>query len=314
MKLKQYLKSNFQIFIQQLAGKTIFMENDIICWWSGGVTSAVSCKIAIDIFGIDRCRFIMIDTKNEDDDTYRFLNDCEKWYGKKIEIITAIGEKYNSIQEVWKKHLSLNVANGAICSNILKRKCREDWQKTAGYEYQIFGFEFDKKEFNRAIAMKLNHPKAKSIYPLLLYGYDKKKCIEIIEEANIEIPKMYQYGFENNNCFKTGCVQGGIGYWQKMKIEFPDKFNAMAEVEHELTNLSGLPKTMLKDQSEEAKKNGNELVFLKKHPNYPHLKCIDDMKGFKVQPLFDCNGLCGLNDLEKNETENQINYQLNLFD
>ena len=115
-------------------------SKDIICWWSGGVTSAVACKIAIDIYGIERCKLIMIDTENEDDDTYRFKADCEKWYGKKIEIISAIGEKYNSIQDVWKKHLSLNVATGAICSTVLKRKCREDWQKTAVYDFQVFGF------------------------------------------------------------------------------------------------------------------------------------------------------------------------------
>lgn len=36
---------------------------DIICWWSGGITSAVACKLAIDMYGKDRCRVIMIDTK-----------------------------------------------------------------------------------------------------------------------------------------------------------------------------------------------------------------------------------------------------------
>ena len=37
----------------------------IIGWWSGGITSAVACKIAIDMYGVDNCRIIMIDTKNE---------------------------------------------------------------------------------------------------------------------------------------------------------------------------------------------------------------------------------------------------------
>jgi NH3-dependent NAD+ synthetase len=26
-----------------------------ICWWSGGITSAVACKLAIDMFGKDNC-------------------------------------------------------------------------------------------------------------------------------------------------------------------------------------------------------------------------------------------------------------------
>jgi hypothetical protein len=286
------------------------VKNDIICWWSGGITSAVACRLSIDFFGIERCRFVMIDTKNEHEDTYRFKDDCAKWYGKEIEVITEIGKDYESIQDVWRKHKSLNVATGAICSTRLKRRVREKWQKDIDFTHQVFGFEFDKKEFNRARSLSMNHPEAKPIYPLLMMGYDKERCIEIVEQAGIEIPIMYQMGFRNNNCFSTGCVQGGIGYWQKMKRDFPEKFDKMAEIEHELTDARGEPVTMLKDQSAEAKQTGNILVFLKKHSEYPNLKSIDDMKGQDVEPLFECNGFCSTNDLNpRPETEHQINFE-----
>ena len=285
-------------------------KNDVVCWWSGGITSAVACRLSIDIFGLDRCRFIMIDTKNEHEDTYRFKDDCEKWYGKEIEVITAIGEKYQNIQDVWMKYKSLNVATGAICSTELKRKVREKWQKENYFSYQVFGFEFDRKEFNRALSLKLNHPKINSIYPLIMFGYTKEDCKKIVEDLGIEIPLMYQLGFKNNNCFGTGCVQGGIGYWQKIKTEFPDKFDAMASMEHKLTDIKGEPVTMLKDQGGEAKNNGNHLVFLKKHSDYPKLKCLDDMIVKDVEPLFECNGFCGVNDLnEQNKTQYEINFE-----
>ena len=285
------------------------IKNDIVCWWSGGITSAVACKLAIDLFGKKRCKIIMIDTKNEDRDTYRFKKDCEKWYKLPIEIITAIDNEYESIEDVWIKYKSLNVSTGAICSTELKRKVREKWQLTNTYNHQIFGFEFLKKEFIRAIGLNINHPKAKGIFPLLMMGLDKDDCVEIVKNAKIRIPRTYELGFKNNNCFGTGCVQGGIGYWQKMQQEFPDKFEKMANLEHLLTNLKGRPVTMLKDQSESAKQNGNILVFLKKHLDYPQMKCIDDMPKCKVEPLFDCNGFCGINDLSKrNPTELEINF------
>ena len=41
---------------------------------------------------------------------------------------------------------------------------------------------------------------------------------------------------------------------KKMERDFPEKFEAMAEMEHKLTDLRGEPVTMLKDQSNEAKK------------------------------------------------------------
>lgn len=288
---------------------------DIICWWSGGITSAVACYLSIEIFGIDRCLFLMIDTKNEHDDTYRFKKDCEKLYGKKIEVIDNFGENYSSIEDVWMKHLSLNVSYGAICSYQLKRVAREKWEKENKFKYQIFGFEFESKEFNRAMSLQMNHPKVNPIFPLLMYGYDKEKCIEFFNSKNIEIPLMYKLGFRNNNCFNTGCVQGGIGYWKKIQKEFPDKFNKMAKLEHTITDKKNIPVTMLKDQSNKAKESGNQLVFLKKHPNYPENKCLNDMEGRELKPLMECNGFCGTNDLNPpNETENDLYYQYSMFD
>ena len=270
----------------------------------------MACKLALDLFP-GRCRVIFMDTFNEDEDTYRFKADCEKLYGQEIETITMIGNGYDSIQDVWRKHLSLNVANGAICSSVLKRKLREDWQKENTYTHQVFGFEFESREFNRALSLSLNHPKAKPIFPLLMMGLTKIDCINSFKEYAIEIPAAYRMGFKNSNCIKTGCVQGGVGYWQKIKRDFPDKFDAMAAIEHELTDSKGYPVTMLRDQSVKAKTMGkyDALVFLKKHPNYTN-KSIDEMSGREPEPLTDCNGFCGVNELnKKSKTEGEINYE-----
>lgn len=42
---------------------------------------------------------------------------------------------------------------------------------------------------------------------------------------------MYKLGYRNNNC--VGCVKGGQGYWNKIRVDFPDAFNRMAEFERE---------------------------------------------------------------------------------
>ena len=282
----------------------------IICWWSGGITSAVACKLAIDLYGVDNCRIIFIDTKNEDDDTYRFKDDCSKWYGKEIETISSIPDKYESIQDVWRTHKQLSTANGAICSYKLKRRTRELWEKENEWSHQVFGFEADKKELNRARSLKLNHSHTSPIFPLLMYGLDKEDCVDIVKDKEIEIPRAYRLGFQNNNCLQTGCIEGGVGYWQKMSRDFPDKFEAMAKMEHELTNTRGYQVTMLRDQSKDAKTKSikDQLVFLLPHPNYPQNKHIGELKGREPKPLNDCNGFCGVDDLNKrNETVNELN-------
>lgn len=274
------------------------MKNDIICWWSGGVTSAIAIWLAIQIFGIERCRIIFIDTFNEHEDTYRFKDDCERWYGKEIETITAIGNGYKNIFDVWFAFKSLNVATGAICSTVLKRLVREKWQQeNPKYTHQVFGFDIS--EANRALSMKLNNPHTKPIFPLLMNALSKKKCIEELQYNFITIPMMYFLGFHNNNCFGTGCVQGGIGYWQKIYKEFRFKFLRMAVIERWLTDLAGHQVTINKDQSKDAKKKPDkeQLVFLVYNPKYPNNKSLADFKPQKIEPLVECNGFCGTNDI-----------------
>lgn len=279
----------------------------IICWWSGGITSAVACKKAIERYGKDNCRVIMLDTGNEHEDSYRFLKDCERWYGTSIELISS--QSYKNIQDTWYRHQSLNTAHGAICSYMLKRRVREKLEKEIEFSHQVFGFEFDKKEINRAEALLANHPQTKPLFPLIDLKIGKRDCIDLVLKAGIEPPVAYKMGFMNNNCLKTGCVQGGIGYWKKIQEEMPDLFNKMAKVEHDLTDLKGKPVTMLKDQSKKAKESGRELVFLKPHQDFPDHKTIDDMKGRKIKPVMECNGFCGTNDFsELNETEREINW------
>jgi hypothetical protein len=286
--------------------KNINKENPIVAWWSGGVTSAVSCKLCIDMYGLENIRLIFIDTHNEDDDTYRFKKECENWYKNEIETIS--NSDYKSIYDVWYEQLSLNMATGAICSNKLKRVVRERFEKANKFSYQVFGFDIN--EIRRAKGMKNNNPNAKPLFPLISELLSKKECVKIIEKANdlftnIRLPRPYYEGFLNNNCFKTGCVQGGIGYWQKIKMEYPDKYEAMAKVEHDLTAIKGRPVTILKDQS----KNGG-LIFLKHNPNYPNIKDITQIKGRKILPLIECNGFCGMDDIEKSSTINEINFDI----
>lgn len=226
------------------------MRNKVIAWWSGGIASAVTCKICIEWFGVENVRVIFIDTHNEHPDTYRFLADCEKWYGCTIEIISH--PDYKDIREVWYDYLSLNISKGAKCSEVLKIQVRQQFIKKNAFSYQAFGFDIT--EMNRAKDMKNNNPHLRPIFPLIAELMDKKACLKRIEKANdlfleIEVPVAYKLGYENNNCFQTGCVKGGIGYWQKIARERPETFDAMANIEHELTDLKGEPVTICKDQS-----------------------------------------------------------------
>lgn len=266
----------------------------VIAWWSGGITSAFACYWAVQKF--KNVQIIALDTKNEDDDTYRFGSDCEKLYGQKI--IWLSNPKWESIEDVWFHYLSLNTAHGAICSTELKREMREMIQDTRNDYAQIFGFDASsKKEINRHTNMRMKYPEINVVSPNVAFGYSKKYCLDFFERMGIRPPNAYYMGFMNNNCLKTLCVKGGIGYWQMARKMMPEKFDRMAEREHALTNLKGQPVTICKDQSKEAKKSGVfNPVFLKPHPDYPNIKDISMFKGRQPKGLMECTGFCGTHD------------------
>lgn len=248
-------------------------KHPVIAWWSGGIASAVTCWLCIQWFVVENVRVVFIDTKNEDEDTYRFLIDCEKWYGCKIEIICST--EYENIEDIWYDSLSLGLAKGAKCSEVLKIKVRQQFIKRNLFSYNAFGYDIT--EIARAVDMNKSNAHLRPIYPLLMNALDKKDCIRIIKAANslflsIEVPRSYKRGLRNNNCLQTGCIKGGIGYWQWMQINEPVKFDKMAIREHRITDMKGEPVTICKDQSE----GGGACIFKATSKISRHERYFDD--------------------------------------
>ena len=269
----------------------------IIAWWSGGIASAVACKLALNEYSEKfNVEIVFIDTKNEHDDTYRFLKDCESAYGQQIK--TIYSDKWDSVEQVWRTRKSLNISMGATCSAEIKKRTRVQYQDKENDFAQIFGFDDSKTEQKRARNMLKNYPEINPLFPLIDQKYSKQDCIAEIGRWGVTIPETYLNGFQNNNCFKTGCVQGGIGYWQKIQREYPDKFSYMANIEREISADKGEPVTICKDQAGGKK----ELLFLEPNPQFPEIGHIGLKKGREPESLMECNGFCSTDD------------QLDLFD
>lgn len=65
--------------------------------------------------------------------------------------------------------------------------------------------------------------------PLIDRGLGKADCLAMVERAGIELPSMYRLGYQNANCI--GCVKGGEGYWNKIRRDFPARFEELATVQ-----------------------------------------------------------------------------------
>lgn len=200
------------------------MSDRTIAWFSCGVTSAVAAMIAVK--ERSRVDVAYCDTASEHSDNVRFLADVENWIGKKISILSS--ENYTDIWDVFLRTRWLVGIGGARCTTELKKLPRRAFQEIG--EEQVFGF--DASEGKRVERFTANNPEVKLWAPLHERGLTKQDCLGIVKEAGIELPLMYRLGYRNNNCI--GCVKGQAGYWNKIRIDFPDVFARMAKVEREL--------------------------------------------------------------------------------
>ena len=202
----------------------------LVSWFSAGITSTIATKLAIDKFGKDAVDIIFFETGSHHPDNERFIAQCEEQlFGKKVEIHQH--HKHKTVDDVIKLGF-INSPYGAYCTKLLKKDIRIKLEKGRDWDHQIFGFEAEKKEMNRALRFKEQYPNTNPIFPLIDVGLNKEQCAAMLNELGIDLPAMYQLGYTNNNC--VGCVKGGMGYWNKIRKDFPEVFELMAKREREI--------------------------------------------------------------------------------
>lgn len=204
------------------------MADRILCWFSCGAASAVATKMAITRNKGQRPLVIAYTrVLEEHPDNMRFLKDCEAWFGQEIVILQ--NEEYKgSIYEVFLRTGYLVGAQGAACTRLLKKEVRKSFERPG--DTQVFGYL--KEEMKRVDRFIDANPSVDLWTPLVDADLTKSDCLAILRNAGIELPMMYRLGYHNNNCI--GCVKGSAGYWNKIRIDFPDTFERMSQVEQAL--------------------------------------------------------------------------------
>jgi len=200
-----------------------------IAHFSHGVPSAVAAFLAVKEFGLQNVRVVTCDTGSEHSDNERFAKEVEAWAGFKIDYLKS--EKYEDVDDVIEKTRWIAGIGGARCTGELKKIPAQKiitWGK--GQEIEILGYTLEEQDrVNKWIA---NNSERKIDPILVRNGLTKEDCQGIISRAGIKRPEMYNLGYRNNNCI--GCVKGGIGYWNKIRVDFPDVFARRAKQERDI--------------------------------------------------------------------------------
>ncbi len=193
-----------------------------VAWLSGGVSSAVAALL-------DRPdRLVYIDIEDQHPDTLRFVSEWADFMCMELEVLRS---EYDSVDEVCRAFGYVNGPGGAKCTTVLKRRVRKQWeaQQTEPLTY-VWGL--DATEAHRAERIRESMPRFEHEFPLIDAGLTKAEAHGLLEGLGIKRPAMYDMGYRNNNCI--GCVKGGMGYWNKIRRDFPDVFERRARMERNI--------------------------------------------------------------------------------
>ena len=247
----------------------------VVVWFSAGVTSAVAAKIALDEFKDQYpVHIVNCDTGSEHPDNFRFLHDVEDYLGVKVEILK--NEKFKNTHEVYLDTGFIKNQYGAKCTVELKKVPRRKYENLET-DLQIFGFHFG--ELERAKRFEENNPEINCLFPLIDFKIDHNQARQMLLMAGIQEPITYSMGFNNANCLKTGCVKGGMGYWNLYRNTFPEAYLKMAKIEREIGHAINAKEELV---------DGKRI----KIPVY-----LDELKptdgNYKSEPVIQCGLFCG---------------------
>ena len=189
-------------------------------WFSCGCSSLVACRLA------NPDEVLYIHVADQHPDTIRFLMDARNLLGRDIGVLQASG--YLTVNEVMLGERYVNGPGGAKCTTLLKKRVRQDWEK-AHWDRHTYIWGFDATEAARADRTVESMPEFDHEFPLIDAGLTKADCHALCDEWGIRRPAMYDLGYPNNNCI--GCVKGGMGYWNKIRRDFPQVFRRRAKAE-----------------------------------------------------------------------------------
>jgi 3'-phosphoadenosine 5'-phosphosulfate sulfotransferase (PAPS reductase)/FAD synthetase len=203
------------------------MGERIVCRFSAGAASAVATALILKAHPDALITRVRMGGEHEDND--RFAAECAGWWGR--DIITRQNDRYADHMDVWEKERFIMSRQGASCTGRLKR---EPW-----YDFDlpddVLVIGYTAEEAGRAESLRrmmFEKSRDQLVFPLIEAGLTKSDCLAIIDRRGIKLPAMYELGFKNNNCL--GCCKGGMGYWNKIRDVFPDRFERAARIQREL--------------------------------------------------------------------------------
>lgn len=207
-------------------GTDTLVGGRVISWFSCGAASAYATYLAHEKYS-SRLEAVYCKVAEEHSDNLFFLDEFVKTTGIPVKIIGDKSKNY-SVHEVIRSRKFIKGPTGAPCTMVLKKNVRKAYQRPD--DVHIFGYTSEEIErVNRFID---SNNELHTDFILIEQDKSKQDCMNWFRDMGFKLPTMYSLGYANNNC--VGCVKGGLGYWNAIRVDFPEAFDRMARLEREI--------------------------------------------------------------------------------
>lgn len=223
------------------------IDNEIykhIVMFSGGVCSWAAAKRVVERHGKEGVVLLFADTKMEDEDLYRFLNEAAHNVGVPLIRIADGRNPWEVMRDV------RFIANSRTdpCSMILKRNLLDKWRNAHGKpDYTTVHLGLDWTEMHRVekvnklcVPWRYEAPMASEPY------LTKCEMQKMLLAEGIQPPRLYALGFPHNNCGGF-CVKAGQAQFALLHKTFPERYAWHEAQEEQMRQLVG-DHSVLKDR------------------------------------------------------------------
>lgn len=188
---------------------------------SGGVASAVAADRAIQRYGKENVILWFADTKWEDADLYRFMQDCLVYWGMEMKTHT---DGRTPLEVAEQRQLIPN-SKIAPCSFVLKvEPFRAFIARIHEPVTVLLGMDWKEMHRMEAPTKAYEAAGAEVDFPLMWKPYEFRPYQDVVRhDWGIEPPRLYALGYQHNYCAGR-CVKAGVHEWIRTLIHFPERF------------------------------------------------------------------------------------------
>ncbi len=220
-----------------------------VVMFSGGVGSWAAAKRVAERHGTADLTLLFADTKQEDEDTYRFVQEAAQNVGAPL-VTVADGR---TPWEVFRDKRWLGNARLAQCSHLLKQEpCRRWMQEHAGPDATVY-IGIDWTELHRLPGAEKGWQPWRVEAPMVEKPLlTKPMMLDWLRREGLRVPRLYEWGFSHNNCIS--CVRGGQAYFKRLLTYLPDEYRYHEQQEQALREYLDKDVSILREQVQGEKR------------------------------------------------------------